>query len=468
MPYFVDETIRSCCLHTYSSDLQISEANNCLTLFALKKMSRLLYFGCIFLLLTSCNKEAQYIETIRSGENPYLLQVDTITGDFVLFRDDSILTSTDSYGLIGFYKDSAIGSTAASHYVQYNTPEQLVETDRTARFDSLVLLLYSDSLYYGDTSSQLQLSVHRLSENIRSENSQFYNSSSFPYESSPFGAYKGIFRPNSGDSIRIKLQPEFGQELFTMIQNRNELILTQAKFENWFKGIYIQADSTGSNVIFKIKKNMVLRLYYSEDEAVRKEKFIDFLPSAAPYQFNHFKQNFSGSPFAELASNKEVAIPSATTSILLQSFSNIRSYVRFSGLNEIKKTAGYVKVLNAQLEIKPVTGSFVPSELPSQLHLYIRDVNNSISGPLSYSDNSIQTGDLSIDSDFGKDTRYLYDVTSYVNYELDATTLTSQRLVLQIGGNENLMKRILIQNTGGNGSSRSRLILSMLVYQSTN
>ena len=213
---------------------------------------------------------------------------------------------------------------------------------------------------------------------------------------------------------------------------------------------------------------MVLRLYYSEDEAVRKGKFIDFLPSAPPYQFNHFQQNFSGSPFAKLGSNQELAISSTAASIFLQSFSNIRSYVRFSGLKDIKKTAGYVKVLNAQLEIKPVSGSYVPSELPSQLHLYIRDVNNSISGPLSYSDNSIQTGNLTIDSDFGKDTRYLYDVTSYVNYELDATNLTSQRLVLQIGGNENLLKRILIHNTGGSGAGRTRLILSMLVYQSTN
>jgi hypothetical protein len=116
--------------------------------------------------------------------------------------------------------------------------------------------------------------------------------------------------------------------------------------------------------------------------------------------------------------------------------------------------------LNGELEVKPVIGSYLPGTLPSQIHLYVRDVNNAITGPLAGVDNSIQTGSLFIDTDFGRNTRYTYDITSYIEYELESTNVNSQRLVIQIGSDENLLKTVLI--------NRTRLILSMLVYQQNN
>lgn len=422
-------------------------------------MLRLVYFSLLFFLLIACNKEAQFIETVRSGENPYLLQVDTLTAAYSIFRDDSVLTSTDEYALIGNYADTATGSVNAAHFAQFNKPEQLPDMDRTARFDSLVLLMYSDSLYYGDTSSVLQLSVSRLTENIRSENSQFYNTSAFTYDSSPIGIYSGVFRPTAGDSIRILLDQELGEELFTLIQTKSDIVSNQDRFENWLKGFTIRATGN-TNVVYKFKKNLVLRLYYSEDDATRKAKTIDLNPTATPYQFNQFKQDFSGTAFEGLESANEIVLPATLNYFFLQSFSNIRCYVRFNGLKDIKKIAGYVQLLNAELEVKPVIGSYLQGALPSQIHLYVRDIYNAITGPLAGLDNSTQTGSLFIDTDFGRNTRYIYDITSYIEYELESTNVNSQRLVIQIGGNENLMKTVLI--------NRTRLILSMLVYKQNN
>lgn len=422
-------------------------------------MLRLFYFSMLFFLLIACNKEAQFIETIRSGENPYLLQVDTLTASYSIFRDDSVLTSSDEYALIGNYSDTATGSVNAAHFAQFNKPEQLPEMDRTARFDSLVLLMYSDTLYYGDTSTILQLSVNRLTENIRSENSQFYNTSAFTYAPSPIGEYSGVFRPASGDSIRIMLDQTFGNELFNLIQTKSDIVSNQDRFENWVKGFTIRATGT-TNVVYKFKKNLVLRLYYSEDDAIRKAKSIDLNPTGTPFQFNQFKQDFSGTAFEGLDTANEVVLPATQHYFFLQSFSNIRCYAKFNGLKDIKKIAGFVQLLNGELEVKPVIGSYLPGTLPSQIHLYVRDVNNAITGPLAGVDNSIQTGSLFIDTDFGRNTRYTYDITSYIEYELESTNVNSRRLVIQIGDDENLMKNVLI--------NRTRLILSMLVYQQNN
>ncbi|WP_160290265.1 DUF4270 family protein [Flavihumibacter solisilvae] len=414
------------------------------------------------LLWTACTREAQYIETVTPSENPYLVQVDSFQGNFTVYREDSFVTSTSAFALAGFHHDPDFGTVRSEHFVQMGLPT-IPELANSARFDSIELVLKLNDASYGDTMSRFALQAYRLEEQLYNEKKIFYNTSRFTATQS-LGSFNAVVRPQADDSIRFLLSASFGSELFGLLRTKSVITGNEEQFLQYFKGLRLAVDTSQTNVMFGFGKDLVMRLHYHEDDGNIHRKSIDFIPSASPYQFNYIFRRYGNSELSPLQSSKDANAALMNNRFFLQEFFRIRTVIDFPDISQLPKTADFVKVLNAQLEIRPVstTGSYYG--LPPALNVYQLQADQTMVGPILNSEGSAQDGDLSLDAVYGKDTRYLFDVTNYVLQEIGADNYSSQKLVLAIGGGDSTLSRFT-GNTTAAPSLRSRLIVSMLVYK---
>ncbi|ULQ54575.1 DUF4270 family protein [Flavihumibacter fluvii] len=422
----------------------------------------ILLLSVVLSLLIACTKQAQFISTISPSENPYVLQVDSFSGNFVVFREDSFVTSNDTFALVGHHIDSLFGRTSCEHFTRFELPG-LGDIPNSAQFDSIELILLTDHRSYGDSSGLMKFSVQRLSASISNETNKFYNTTEFATYPRELGYRQTVLRPNLNDSLSILMDKDFGLELFSLFKAKATEVTSSERFQEYFKGLRIYADSGQTSQVVSFKKSLVLRLHYHEDVGNTIAKTIDLQSSTSNYQYNRIRRNFSGSALAALQSAKEINAADLGNRFFLQELLRIRTRINFPNISEILKTSDYVKILNAQLEIKPVAGSWAMYPLPTEMNVYLRKADQTLSSALLNTEGSAQNGNLSLDNLYGQQTNYVFDVTDYLATEMTATSYTTQQLVLVPSGNQSLMSR-LAGNTTGSSNLRSRLIVSILVY----
>lgn len=411
----------------------------------------------------SCTKKAQFIETVSPTENPYLVQVDTFSGNFIITREDSFPTSSATYGLVGYHRDPDLGTTYAEHYSRFDLPT-LPELDNTMKFDSLEMIIKLNHQYYGDTLTPMQLYIRQLTEPIYRENNTFYNTSRFAASATSLGVFKGTIRPQGEDSIRVMLDPQFGEELFSLIKSKATQVSSNDRFQEFFQGIRMSADSNQTKYLLGMKDTLKMVLHYHEDVGNINLKTINFISTGTPYRFNYIARNYGNSPLAPLNTAKELNASNTNNRFFLQEFTYLRTRIEFPSLKDILKLSDYVKILNAQLEVKPDNTTPAIYPLPASLNCYLRRSDQTLSGALANADGSTQDGSLYLDQLYGTGTHYVFDVTSYLLSQINADNYNAQQLVLA-GTSDNNNLRRLSGNAIGAANLRSRLIVSMLIYK---
>ena len=413
--------------------------------------------------LWACTKEAQYIETVSPAENPYLVQVDTITGSFVTFRPDSFLTSSASYGVAGYAKDPLLGSVYAAHYFRYNLPTW-EDIPNTAVFDSLELVLKLNHVYTGDSTVPIRLLVDRLSQAITNEKGAFYNISKVEANGGTLGVFDAVVRPKATDSIRILLSPAFGQELFGHLRNRSGVVSTADKFNEYFKGLRVSGDSTRDAMLLQFKDSIKLNVHYTVKAVFNQAKTISFSKAGSPNKFNQIRQNYTGTRWADLNTKLEISADKTDNLYAVREFNRVRTQITFPYIKNVLQAADYVKVMGATLELKPMGSSMENFPLPNRLQLYQQLEDGTLAGPMSNSTGAAMGGDLYIDKVYGKDTRYTYDVSNYILAQLAANNFTATKLVVTGMGGDTTLTR-LVGNSTTASDLRSRLVLTLLVYK---
>lgn len=413
--------------------------------------------------MVACSKQAQYISTVTPGENPYIIQVDSFQGNFVVFRTDSFLTSSDTFALIGHHRDTLFGSTSCAQYARFEWPG-LADIPNSAKYDSIELILQNNYNAYGDSTAPMQFYVARLFAPISNETNQFYNTMKPATYPGIVGAASLRLRPHADDSIRIRIAEDLGLELFNNIRSKADVVSSTDKFQEYFKGLKLYTDQEVTSQVASFKRSIILRIHYHEDDGNITAKQIDIKSSGSTFQFNGIDKEYTGSALAAMQSAREVNSAALGNRFFVQEMMRIRTRIDFPGIRDVLTNSDYVKVLNAQLELKPVGSSWVQYPVPNQMNIYTRKIDQSLSAALINGEGQSQTGSLSIDNLYGTDTRYLYDVTDYINSELSATAFTTEQLVLIPSGTQGLMSR-LAGNTTQSTEQRTRLIISLLVYK---
>jgi hypothetical protein len=401
---------------------------------------RLLAYTLALLMLYSCDKVPVTFGNDGNTSDPNVLLIDTFTVNVATLQVDSFSTAGSSYLIAGRHIDAQLGEVEAKSYFEISPPANDIAGCSNCQFDSIVFNTAVATGYMGDTASTFTLNLHELTQAMNEEDlSTGYNTSKVAYNSTPLASGTFRLRPSVRDSIQIKLPDEFGKNIFRMLRYQSDTISNADKFKRYFKGICLTGGSN-NNALYYLYKNSsaIITLHYTLNGVRPEAKTMSFSISGSR-DFNAFNYNRTGTAIESIAPGKAMLINSSNTNNTgyLHYNSGLFPKISFGNLASIKELYPYVQVMRAELEVRPVKGSWgvgTPYSLPPYLELRQTDDNNTTTGSaltLTYgSSQYVQYGSLNIDNLYGESTAYTYDVTSFVNTLLSEGVFSRRALLL--------------------------------------
>ncbi|PZP52317.1 MAG: hypothetical protein DI598_01020 [Pseudopedobacter saltans] len=395
-----------------------------------------------FVGLYSCTKADvtfgnQWINTDYTKTN----MTDTFTPEISTIYLDSFSTNGTGYGVIGVYKDPAFGTVSASTYLQLQPPsvgQGIMDSLTAATFDSAVVYLRLRHNEYGDTTQNLSLSVNTLTRNINYYDNTFnlYNVSSIPTNATPIGTKTftlnpNIGRPLTGDTLLIRVNDAFGQDLFSKVRNYASVIQNPTEFLTYLPGLKISGTATDNNgFIFNVSDSAFIRVYYSlPATGQRTHQYMDFTLNNNAYQFNNISIDRSNTVLGNLNIGRgNRAIGSVLTNNIsyLQQSTQTAVKVTFPTIKAITYQSQYLRLVKAILTVEPETNSYLPYyAIPPSLSIAPTADNLNV-----YTESTGASSNASLSLSTRLYT-YSFDVTNYINTtELPTENLTGRGLIL--------------------------------------
>lgn len=405
------------------------------------------YLIAIAFLFVSCYKTNLVFDDELSTSELDITFFDGYKVEIATYKTDSIVTSGSNFFMIGTHYDTLFSKVSSESYAELSIPEQNPVggiKDGNIIFDSIVIVLIPSGSYYGDTLKPISLSVYELAEPIENEdkeNNIFYNPRSFTTKQILLGN-SIIMNPrlSKREELTIRLSDKFGEDLLNKLRNKDEVVNDQESFRDYFKGICIKGDSNLNRNILHFnagKDDKLLRIYYHSRELFLTEKTIEF-GFIESKQFNHFEHNTAATNFSIFRPYKKELKESTKMNGKALIGNHMPSYMKvtFPGIHALKELSPYILVVKAELEIKPAPGSIkYPYKLPEELEIFGSNGDNRFDYKYLAPNDSAQNGNLVRDGLNGKNTKYSFDITSFVNTLLNDGVYTTKALFIGIKSN---------------------------------
>jgi Domain of unknown function (DUF4270) len=403
----------------------------------------------IVIVSASCTKVDVTFGNDDLTGDPDISYIEDYPVELATYKIDSFITSSHSVFTIGHHTDSSFGTITAGAYAEVNLPSENPVKNKNVSFDSLVVILKPNGNYYGDTLTPFKINIHRLLENIENEeqaNTDFYNPRKFQFNPVPFGQTIVTVKPKRGSAIKVRLSDSFGQDLLMKFKNNNDSIQAQEIFSRYFKGLYLGTDTSFTKAMYYFVSDsteMIMRLHYKLNGATIQEKYFDFSFNTAK-QYNQIVYNHTGTNLGAFTPFKKQLKKSSATGNKAYLHSNMGSYIKisFPSILNIKELHPYIKIIKAELVIKPSADTYsYPYLLPSSLNLYSTDENNGLNS-------LVQSGGLYIDNLYGEKTQYTYDITDYITDIISQGRFSTDALMLTPSSevSDKLLERLIIND----------------------
>lgn len=393
----------------------------------------------VVLLFCACQKTDVTFQDDGNTTDPNIIYLEDYKVDIATYKLDSFVTSGHGTFMLGTHTDTSFGKISSDSYTEIQIPASNPVLGKDVTFDSLVLVLKPTGAYYGDTVNPLKLAVHQVYEPIENEDTtdnNFYYPRHMTYGFRPIGSTITTVKPNKTKEISIRLSDGIGDDWLFNLKRGNDEIKSQDKFRDYFNGLCILSDTVFNKTVFYFNagdSNVFIKLYYKERGITLTEKVIVF-GYRNEKQFNNISYNFTNTPFAIFPKYKKQVKPSSAMNKKAYVSNNIPCFTKitFSNLLALKELHPYVKILKAELEIKPAPGTFsYPYSIPSTLQMYTSNSDNNLDGVLmDETGQSQQTGNLYIDELYGEKTNYSFNITNFVNEILAEGRFSSKALFL--------------------------------------
>ncbi len=372
--------------------------------------------------ISSCTKTNEFTIGKDFFDSQTRLEViDTFRVELSTILLDSIRTSNTKKILVGNLKDDIFGSVKCESYFDL-AYEAFSAIDEKAVFDSSVFIIPYNGYSYGDTTSLMSLSIHKLTEKITLfEDNYLYNNSSFSYLPEEVGTISFHPEPNSADtSIFININT-LGEELFNYIKNKDENVSSEVWFTDYIKGFILTPGNAENNAVIGFdaaEKKIALKIYYHIDNLEPEQKEISIAMGASNHQFNSVRYDLTNTSLSTIKmEGNEISSSETDYKSFMQGMTGLLPKIQFPTLGGILEQERW-KILKAELIIEPVKGSYDLFRLPKTLYLYDTDKENRINSVLLDNKNRSLTASFEFDELNGRDTRYVYDITSFINAEL--------------------------------------------------
>ena len=382
--------------------------------------------------INACQKETIDFNTpfVDNGTTNVIL-VDTSTLEMSTVYLDSFPAAGSGVVFAGNYRDPQFGKVNAESYMQVGLPSSITTTPFPVGsvFDSIEVILRYNKTYYGDTTQPYTVSVNQLTQPLAlvTGQSTFYNIDNRTYDPTPLGTTQLTLNTGLTDTVRVRLSQAFGQDLFDKLNTYAIEIQNLPQFLNYFPGMAFTG-SSNNNLVLGFNDSAVLRLHYLKPGVIPTDAWYDFNITNGNLSFNHVTVDRTGTPLATLGpGNPQIFSSQTGNAAYTQYITGSMMKIRFPNILNIQNLPGYIKVISAQLQIKPISGSYLPFySLPPQLMLSVTDqynlpgtaitlINPSTGTPVT------QYGNLFIDNYYGIGTAYTYDITAYLQSQLATT-----------------------------------------------
>ena len=262
-----------------------------------------------------------------------------------------------------------------------------------------------------------------------------------PTESTPLLSFTFTPRPGQKRELEIRLPDELGKELLTDLIAEEDYFDSQDKFKEKFPGLALVAESNGGCIIgFLVNESsMAITLHYKEITSQRTEKELIFSVNT-DYAYTGIRHDRTGTSLATLESGIENLIHSYDLDkhAYMQGLTGLYNQIEFPYLNNLQDAGEIVSIESATLYLYPQAGSYNKlNQLPEDIRLYITDENNVLEDYVYGSDGvTVQTGNLSVDEMFGRDTYYSFNVTEFIRNNFGTWGIKRQKLLLSLPDNE--------------------------------
>lgn len=435
-------------------------------------MQRFLILLFLGLLTVSCDSDTDAGEFVVGADYLTLknkvISIDTVTINVSTIKLDSLITSGGDRILVGNYDDPLFGKVKADAYFQvatssFNLYSQNSDTEATGYvFDSIAMILRYDKYYYADTTKVQTLNIHRVLKKFKAntEDANFYNNSALSYNGASLGTITYKPKPLGRDSINIKLDNEFGLELFNKFKN-NE-ITSYEEFTDYLKGFAVTSDSNVSGSIIGFNLSSVLRLYYSKGKGDTENSYaMDFTISDATKQFNAISSDRSGTLIQDLPLSKMSLASSATANRgFIQSGTGIVMRVDFPYIKQLKYLADKGAIVDATLIMKPVKNSYSNMfSLPESLSVYVADDLNRMKYTLvNLSSESLSAVLYNGNDEFDEGTSYQLSLSSFLQKEMLKQSDAKSGLVFRLPELADEVDRLVL---GDQNNKESKMILQI-------
>lgn len=405
-------------------------------------MKRLLLLCLLAAGLGACVDENSDLGRTLVDSSFYNVYVDTCTVDISTVLEDSIVTRGDSICQIGHYQDDTWGSVTAAYYAEFSTASFTPDEDYSYTLDSLVLVMKHSGHYWGDTLTRPSIQVYRLAAPIElADGDDLYNHTTWATESTPLFSFTYRPRPGEARVHEIRLPDEWGQQLLDDLVNQEEYFDSQEDFKREFPGLAFVPDESAQCISgFLVNdSSLCLTLHYHEVAIQRTEKELTFSVNT-DCAYTGIRHDCTGSALAQVQSGIENYVHSTDLEhrAYLQGLTGYYNQLEFPYLNELQDAGQIVSIESATLYLYPLKGSYnQTNQLPEDIRLYITDENNVLEDYVYGSDGvTVQTGNLTVDEMFGRDTYYSFDLTEFIRNNFGTWGINRQKLLMNMNSSD--------------------------------
>ncbi|SNR60594.1 DUF4270 family protein [Hymenobacter mucosus] len=332
--------------------------------------------GLLVLLLASCEEPSDVGSELVVDTTTGTLFVDTLTVRTSTVLVDSVVTSTSSYLLLGQYQDNRLGTITARSYLRLGLGGTTFEPDVSAVYDSVVLLLPTDTYRYGDTTKVQHLAVHRLREPLR-PNTKYYAFNTVGYNATPLVTQAFRARPNL-TTLRVPLPASLGRELLTAGISRQ--LSSDDALEARLPGFCLSPGATDNAAILRFlatSTSATLRLYYHLPTATDEALSRDFTIADGSRHFYQLQADRSSTLLSSLtASRQAIASTRTAAEAYIQGGLGLQTKIEVPYLLDLNNLGGTWVLNSAQLQLETVQGTEKGAFAPATLVLQLADRGN--------------------------------------------------------------------------------------------
>lgn len=435
-------------------------------------MRKVTFSFALFALLLACSLDTSEIPTLEVGQdfadsNVRVISLDSFTVAVSTMKFDSIITSGADRILVGQYIDSFFGEVKASSFMELSP--LFYELPSDAELDSVGLVLGYDRYFYSDTTQISNLNIHLLTDDLRSDDDIFYNTSKIPFDSIPLATYTYVPEPRDEDSLFIRLPFEFGEALFEGI--RDDDINDVEELRETFQGITIKPGDADNSSIIGFSSDATrsyLRFFYRiPQEFDDDEETLDFVIQIDPTEpklFNNIQNDLPNSVLDTLI-DQEINLPSPESENLsfIQAGTGYASRIQFPTIKELFDIPGQGTILSATLRLKPPPSTY-NDILPirDSLTIVLVNQNNRITEQLLFGGEPVFG---MINEELGEFNELIYEIPIgvYVDRELNETNLVDDAFIVYPPEFGQSVDRIILEGEEGN-DFKATLVLTYAIY----